>query len=291
MFIDSDQVGALYNAVLKPEYHTEKISLGLKHALKFELKAGGGAEAKIGFVDWLKTILPFLGAEGKVEVKGEASGEREKEKESTLELSPIDSPQRQWVQLGLHYLANLPERMREVKVSDAKDDWLSDEFVTDLPRSLVFAEFPANTAFVPMAVEHTDGRVQLIYEDLAKSFVGPNVDVPKYPEPAQFKGTPEELQVKRRDYWEFFRDNFNSGVAMVAVEAKGSNTESIRWIDYRVPLGDKKPWLHLSVSANGRYHTGTFAYRWIRRGYHYGLRIVGTMKSGPAMNVLAVFER
>src|SRR5258706_3953440 len=101
---------------------------------------------------------------------------------------------------------------------------------------------------------------------LTKSFVGPKVEVPKYPELAYFEGTPEELKIARKKYWEFFRDNFNSTMAMEAVEAKGSNGDSIRWIDYRVSLGGGRQCLHLSVSACGRYHTRTFAYRWVRRG-------------------------
>jgi hypothetical protein len=90
---------------------------------------------------------------------------------------------------------------------------------------------------------------------------------------------------------DFFRDNFNSTKAIEVVEKKASTGEAVRWIDYCVPLGEARPYLHLSVSACGHYHTGTFAYRWVRRGYNHGLRIVGTMKSGPAMNVLAAFER
>jgi hypothetical protein len=150
----------------------------------------------------------------------------------------------------------------------------------------VFAEFSPGTPFLPMATELSTGKVELIYLNLE-----PNVEVPKYPESASFKDKPTELTIARKQYWKFFRDNFSSIVAMQAVEAKASSGETIRWIDYRVPLEDGKPCLHLSVSAYGRYHTGTFAYRWVQRGYNHGLRIVGTMKSGPAMNVLAVFER
>lgn len=63
------------------------------------------------------------------------------------------------------------------------------------------------------------------------------------------------------------------------------------WIDYRVPLGPGMPYLHLHISGRGQYHTGTFAYQLVKRGFKHGLRIVGTMKSEPAMNVLAIFER
>ena len=68
-------------------------------------------------------------------------------------------------------------------------------------------------------------------------------------------------------------------------------THGLRWIDYRVPLGLGMPCLHLHISGRAQYHTGTFAYQLVKRGFKHGLRTVGTMKSEPAMNVLAIFER
>jgi hypothetical protein len=39
------------------------------------------------------------------------------------------------------------------------------------------------------------------------------------------------------------------------------------------------------------YDTGTFAYNFIKRGYKHGIRLVGTLKSEPDMNVLAIYEK
>lgn len=49
--------------------------------------------------------------------------------------------------------------------------------------------------------------------------------------------------------------------------------------------------LHLHVVARGDYDTGVFAYGIIRRGERFGLRIVGSLKSQPALNVLAIYEK
>jgi hypothetical protein len=49
--------------------------------------------------------------------------------------------------------------------------------------------------------------------------------------------------------------------------------------------------LHLDVSARGDYDTGIFAYNFIRRGERYGLRIVGSLKSQPSLNVLAAYDK
>ncbi len=41
------------------------------------------------------------------------------------------------------------------------------------------------------------------------------------------------------------------------------------------------------LKAEGsRHDTGVFAYNFVPRGFNYGLRIVGTLKSGPDVNVL-----
>lgn len=49
--------------------------------------------------------------------------------------------------------------------------------------------------------------------------------------------------------------------------------------------------LHLDVSARGDYDTGIVAYYVIRRGERHGLRIVGGLKSQPALNLLAAYDK
>lgn len=65
---------------------------------------------------------------------------------------------------------------------------------------------------------------------------------------------------------------------------------SPRWIDYRLVFTTGEV-LQLHVVAHGDYDTGVFAYNLIRRGERYGLRIVGSLKSQPALNVLAIYEK
>jgi hypothetical protein len=61
-------------------------------------------------------------------------------------------------------------------------------------------------------------------------------------------------------------------------------------MDYRVTFGTGQT-LHLHVAAHGDYDTGVFAYHIIRRGERYGLRIVGSLKSQPSLNVLVRWPR
>jgi hypothetical protein len=63
-----------------------------------------------------------------------------------------------------------------------------------------------------------------------------------------------------------------------------------RWIAYRMTFSNGTT-LHLDVSARGDYDTGIFACNFIRRSERYGLRIVGSLTSQPALNVLAAYEK
>jgi hypothetical protein len=100
MFIDGDQVTALYNAVAKPEYENGTITVSLKKLRSGKLEGEGTLEAQIGVASWLKSIFPFLDANLKGSAKAKVAGELGKEEESQFELRPIDTPQRQVVQLA-----------------------------------------------------------------------------------------------------------------------------------------------------------------------------------------------
>jgi hypothetical protein len=96
---------------------------------------------------------------------------------------------------------------------------------------------------------------------------------------------------RQRDaHWKWYADHWNvDEVVKVLEEAIGDGGRP-RWIDYRMTFATGEV-LHLHVVAHGDYDTGVFAYNLIRRGERYGLRIVGSLKSQPALNVLAVYEK
>lgn len=113
---------------------------------------------------------------------------------------------------------------------------------------------------------------------------------PRYPEfpPPESK---QDIQELRREYWRWLDENFNPTQAMVVVEEAAVTNGRIRWIDFRLPLSNNGDTLHLHVCPAGAFDTGVFAYNFIKRGYKHGLRLVGTRKSEPDMNVLAVYEK
>lgn len=75
------------------------------------------------------------------------------------------------------------------------------------------------------------------------------------------------------------------------VEEGFSQGDRIDWIDYRLKISTRDAPLHLHLSANGDFSTGTFAYNFVRRGHKLGLRLVGLLKAGGDINVLAIYER
>lgn len=280
MFIDREQVGAFYDAVVRPEGRRGKVTLSLSRYEGQKTSVEGSAEGEISLSKLITTLLPFLDV--KVTAKAGVAHERSSSdtKEETIELLPIDTPQRQLVQLTLHYLTNLPERIWIV-TDPAKPDWRSETFIEGLPRALVFVDFPDKTKFIPMAAEVAAGQVVTIFDRLTR---------PSGERPPAYPGSADPAA--KAEYWKWFTDNFSSGRATKAVEdVIHEGGGRVEWIAYRVPIPGASIPLHLTICGRGEYHTGVFAYDLIKRGYSHGLRMVGTLKSEPDMNVLAMFEK
>lgn len=297
LFIDKQLVGAFYDAVVKPEYEEGTISLSTE-TMK-SLKASIEAEAKIEVKpwEWIKMLLPFLDAKAEVKAGGKVEGELEKKDEKTIELRRISTPQRQLVQLALHYEAHFSKRIAVVSEDFADPFWVNEAFISDVPRALVFFDFPPGTRFIPMAAELNKGNVVTVFNRLANTLGGPHDKPPSYPDTIP-PIPPNELKEKRKAYWGWFRKHFSPNLVMNILEEEITRNDGrIRWIAFRVPLGDtnspiydERP-LHLHICGREEHDTGVFAYNLVGRGYKHGLRVVGTLKSEPDVNVLAIFEK
>jgi len=152
-----------------------------------------------------------------------------------------------------------------------------------LPADVEFY-LPSGTRLIPTALETVNGKVTKLYDCLAKKIAPEGETPPTYP------GSDPEKRDERNRYWRWFDDNFEDVAAMETVEDAVSE-ERIDWIDYRIGIGPGRHVLHLHVSGRGQYDTGTFAYQFVKRGSKHGVRLVGTLKSEPDMNVLAIFEK
>lgn len=288
MFIDATQVASLYDAVIRPEFDQDAIVL--ENTVTRSTAIEGGLTIGSAF-PWVKAEASVL-----------ASHTREQEKGDQVTLKPVQNAHRQLEHLAFYYLDRDPDdpavaRTRTVNCTRAEDDqvkfeavpsgppaWNEPDFIQQMPRAMLFIDLPPGTRFIPTALETVSGKVTKLYDRLAKRFAPEGTNPPTYP------GSGAEHQNERAKYWAWFDENFNDVAAMETIEEAVSE-ERIDWIDYRVGLGKGRHFLHLHVSGRGQYDTGTFAYQLVKRGSKHGIRLVGTLKSEPDMNVLAIFEK
>jgi hypothetical protein len=294
LFIDREQVEAFYDAIARPETKSGGVQTTRTIVNKLHGKVTAGAEATVKFPRLIK-LFPFLDAEAKVSIGAEGEAEHGDEKVEKSEYLPIDTPQRQLVQLALHYFTNWPTRMAlALDGPSAGADWLRPDFALVTPRALVFLDFPAHTTFIPAAAEVANGKVEVIFPRLQKAYSKAGDTLPP-----DYPGTYADLTEaddtsQQCVYWDWFGDRMKRkpNLATIAVEETiAAGGGRVQWIDYRVPLGGGIKPLHLHISSRGAYDTGVFAYNLVQRGFKHGLRVVGTLKSEPDINVLAIFEK
>jgi hypothetical protein len=276
LFIDDLLVEAFYDAILRPELDATALQLskGVSNAF------GGGLS--------FGALVPGLGIS--------ASASTTRSANEGTEYRVVSNPYRHLLSLALHYHQNIPDRMRSAtyvevdgkyQVAEAKLPlWYDQAFISAVPRALLFIDLPPETRFIPAAAEVAGGDVHPLFEEIGGEFAArSSTSAPQYP-----GGAPRYAEERRR-YWEWFSEHFDETIAMEAVE-KAAGGKPLNWIAYRAALpGVGEPFLHLWVAGRGKFDTGTFAYNFVKRGFKHGLRIVGTLKSEPDLNVLAVFEK
>lgn len=298
LFIDETQINALHDATLRPDGEQDYVDIAITKEMLAKLNLKGGAGLEVGLPDFLTAMIPGLAATAKV--KGEAGGEvdRTTKDSKTIRVRSIHNPQRKLQELVLHYAAQKSDRLNFVSCKDlAKDDWRKPAEIVKAPKILVFLDLPSldeedagagvsSTIIIPTAAEFSEGTIKQIYSDLEQRLL---IKL-RYPsrKPGQ---TAEALRDERKQYWNSFIEKFNDTEAMVAVEEAAKGLGRLRWIDYRLRLGANGDTLHLHCCPTEKYDTGVFAYNLIKRGHKHGLRIVGTLKSEPDLNVLAIYEK
>jgi hypothetical protein len=293
LFIDGDQVDRFFDAVVRPSgkltgwtYQvSDSETKSLVSKIQSEVEAGGGTLVEL----WMKL-------KGKLGIGVEYEQGTEKGNSLARVYNTIDTPQRQLITLAEYYDQN--QNARAFYVTDPQNpEWRKPNAITDVPRQLVFLDLPGQfqvkapgmqTKLIPIAAEFENGKIVPFFTTLrAKSGENPPS---VYPE-SQDIADSAQLQAGRKNYWEWFAKNFQIQASIHAIEAGAEANGRIRWIDFRLPIADDGDTLHLHISPAGRYDTGVFAYNFIRRGFEFGLRIVGTLKSDPDMDVLAIYDK
>jgi hypothetical protein len=277
MFIDAQQVSSFYNAVIGPEFRTVQLQISEDRSEQLQKSFGAKLGARLpGLFPWLK--LDGELEAGRAKTTGQADGQ-------SITLQPVEDPARQLVKLSLHYKANHPERIW----FQEGPDWnlpLPDKILQS-PRMIAFIDAPPGTQFLPAAAELNDGRVVAFFDPLIEKLKRDGGTLPvAYPEDAATgRGRPQ-----RDDYWDWFTTHWNANKVVQVIEEHIGAGGRPRWIDYRIPFPAGQT-LHLHVAGHGEFDTGVFAYNMVKRGWRHGLRIVGSVKSKPSLNVLAIYEK
>lgn len=202
----------------------------------------------------------------------------------SIVLQPVESAARQLVELSLHYLVNQRDRICVVGQGAPLPSPVA---IGTSPQMIAFVDAPAGTRFLPQAAELNDGRVVTFFSPLIEKLKQDGGTLPVgYP----VSTATDTGKLQRDAYWHWFADHWNADKAVEVIEDVIGDGGRPRWIDYRTTFASGET-LHLHVVARGDYDTGVFAYNLIRRGERYGLRIVGSLKSQPALNVLAVYDQ
>lgn len=297
LFIDAEQVGRFYDAVARPLTKEGAVTVEITDETVTELGGKLGLEAGVTldqFAGMLAKVLPLPKPELKASGEAEAGRKSSKGKSYSIEIGAVDTPQSQLEALTLFYLSRYPKRIFFPN-SPSQADWRNAAIISEVPRPLVFLNLPSqeeaaernlkDSRLIPTAAEFQNGKIVLIYPML---LAANGERPPEYPEEA---GARDKLRTERMKYWAWFDNNFSATRAMTAIEKAASENGRIRWIDYRVPLTPDGDSLHLHLRPAGNFDTGVLAYNFVKRGFKHGVRLIGTLKSEPDMNVLAIYEK
>lgn len=292
LFVDNSLVERFHDAIVWPASSDEKVEQGQFNKARTLLDGTGKLEggAELSAPDFIKWLAPKLEAKGALE--GRVTREGEKQDFSFTTGRPIRSAERLLNELVIEYLKNFPNRILFVDVPVGQYSNLEgpveraavEQLLNSPPRPLVFVGVKERSAILPTMVEMEQGGFEPIYKTLEEKFLGLGSNT-KYPD-----DDAADADDKRRAYWDALKRGFKSRVAMQELEER-CESGRIGWVDFRVLFSAAGETAHLHVVPGGKYHAGVFGYNFVHRAYRYGCRIVGSLKSGNDINVLAIYER
>jgi hypothetical protein len=294
LFIDESLLANFFDAVVRPEFELQGKTIGAISEKAHELLLGGTGGAEIGLPAFLTTVLPDAKAkfEGKVERKTSGSSHSSQQEE----WKPVQTASRKLEELIAVYVANhhFHDRLLFMDCPNSSIQALSGKTMQfesfaegsdAFPRALVFLEVKPGAKIIPTMCEFMEGGLAPLYEQLISKLWPEGNLKPQYPAASSAQASED-----RRTYWNAISQRYDSRIAMEVLEAAVEGKSRLDWIDFRVRLDDAGETLHLHISPRGVYSAGTFGYNFMRRGDRKGVRIVGALKRGPDLNVLAMFE-
>jgi hypothetical protein len=287
LFIDDQLVAGFYDAVVRPEFELQGKTIGEINEKANSLLVGGGGKAELG----LPSFLSF-GPNVKVDAKLEHSRERSTQATKAYEWKAVKTAGRGLEELVAVYVADqrFHDRLLFLDCPPTDIKTLAGgrtkfEATDSFPRSLVFLEVQPGAAIIPTMCEFSSGGLEPLHAQLISKLWPSEEGRPIYPSESS-----PTASVERRGYWKAINERYDSRTAMEVLESAMKDGRKLEWIDFRLSLNSEGDTLHLHICPRGQYSAGTFGYNFIRRGNRKGVRIVGSLKRGPDVNVLAIFE-
>lgn len=293
LFLDEALLTRMFDAIVRPEYEVQSRVVGEVSEETQNRLTSGEMEAGYGIG------VPYL--TGKIDAKVKLAHERERGSKSghssDVTEHRVNTPGRLLEELAAVYINSHPDRTVFI-TSDGKAQTF-DRRELDLaalkaaaeasPRMLAFVDLGRKSKLMPMACELQTGETVRLFETYTKRLWPDEKERPVAPNANTAK--PDEEWPR---YWLALAEKFDSTVAMEIIEDAGKISSDghgrIGWINFRVPLGTVGAAMHLHIMAEGKYPAGTFGYNFARRGFSNGVRLVGTLRSGLSLNVLAIFD-
>jgi len=287
LFVDETLTARLFDAVVRPAYEVQSREVGEVSETARRRLLGGEAEAGYDLG------LSFL--TGALKLRAQVTGEHETTDTTTNSNTRtevrVDTAGRRLEEIALVYLSDHPDRIVFIEADGTATTFTGrtltiadlEAAVLDPPRMLAFVDVPQGTQIIPMACELETAATERLFEDYIGKLWKDDETKPDYPS----DGAPQD---ERRAYWLELTKRFTSRIGMEIIEDAGKKGK-IGWIDFRMPIGTVGDTMHLHLVPAGRYYSGIFAYNMVRRGYRQGLRLVGTLKAGMDLNVLAAFDK
>jgi len=289
MAMDTLLIERFHDAVIRPESIVTAISetTGKRENSERRLAAEAKAAGEVPFAV-------------KLAIKGQFEHRSMGENSASLthQLNIPRTHERLVEEIVAFYLRHFPERVLRVDPVSAtvftadSNEARSYEVLDAIcdspgPRPIVLIDASKGAKIMPMAGEFVNGKLDVIYDALIQALSTPDAPLKRFAASMD--------QQKKAERWKELADKFDSNTAMRVLEESARRNDNSRfdWVDFRLAWGSEgfpSP-LHLHLVPNGRYPTGVFAHAFVRRAHSNGVRIVGTLKSGGDINVLAIYER
>lgn len=271
LVIDDENIARFYDAIVRPAFKDGPRTIRLTEEQSGEVQTSFMGTVRGG----LSGLFGMFTAEAEGSAQRQKTRGRHEGSEQELVLEPISTSHRQLEQLIVYYSLLHPERLL-VGDNAAVLEWHDRHHAQSLPRALCLIDLPPGLRFIPMAAEFENGKVERLFQDLASKA---GLELPAYD------------RNRKAGYWLSLTELAEPARAAEVIEEASAEHGRIEWIDFRVVLDGTGRSVHLHLEARGRYFTGAFAYMVIRRVVGHGLRLVGTLKDGPDVNVLAIYEK